>query len=79
MIGLASPRQAEQWFFLFSTSDNRPFQYDTLPDPQEFVANILADHDIYQENGQIIYNVRFMYYADFYYLRKTSFSYSRRI
>ena len=51
-------------------------QYDTLLDPREFVTNILASRDIYQENGRIVYNVTFMNYPNFHYLRKMSFSYS---
>ena len=35
-------------------------------DPHEFVANILASRDIYQENGQIVYNVTFMEDPNFY-------------
>ena len=78
--GVTQASRTIVFFFLFSTSDNRPtFQYDSLPDAQEFVANILADLDIYQENGQIVCNVRFMDYPNFYYLRKTSFSYSQSI
>ena len=42
------------WMFFLT------FQYDTLLDPHEIVANILASRDIYQENGQIVYNVTVM-------------------
>ena len=42
------------------------------------VANVLASRDIYQENGQIVYNVALLDYPNLYYLRKMSFSYSRR-
>ena len=60
MIGLPSPRQAEQYSFLFSASLCSTFQYDTLLDQHEFFENILASRDIYHENGQIVYNVTIM-------------------
>ena len=40
--------------FSFSTSWCSTFQYDTLWDPHELVANILASRDICEENGKIV-------------------------
>ena len=73
MIGLLSPRQAEQQFFVQYLLMFY-LQYDTLLDPREFVANILASRDIYHEKGQIAYNDTFMDDHNFYCLRKALFS-----
>ena len=68
--------QASRTISLFSTSWCSTFQYNTVLDPHELVANILASRDICEENGKIVYNVTFIYDLTSN-MRKVSFSYSR--